>query len=108
MRERANQLAEAFTDGTITAAQLSAGSRRLNERIKVIESALSAVMKSPLDALPLGTDQVRTVWDTLPLGTRRAILRLLMDVTLLRGRPGRGPGGAYFDPESVLIEWRRG
>ena len=63
-------------------------------------------VKSPLDSLPVGTDQVRKVWDGLPLGTRRAILRVLVDVTLLKGKPGRYASGAYFDGETVEITWR--
>jgi hypothetical protein len=63
--------------------------------------------RSPLDEIPLGTDRVRAVWAQLPLGSKRAILRLLMDVTLLKGRPGRGPDGSYFDGSTVQIDWRQ-
>jgi hypothetical protein len=106
-RERANQLGAAFADGTISAAQLRAGSERLNGRIREIEAALAAtVQRSPLDTLPLGTEQVRERWEALPLGTRRAILRTLCEVTLLKGKPGRYASGAYFDGSTVDIQWK--
>jgi site-specific DNA recombinase len=108
LRERANQLGEAFADGAITSAQLRTGSERVNGRIREIESLLAvAVQRSPLDGLPLGTDQVREVWARLPLGTRRAILRTMLDVTLLKGKPGRYPNGAYFDGATIDIAWKQ-
>jgi hypothetical protein len=107
LRERANQLAGHFAEGVITSAQLAAGSVKFNSRIKDIEVRLSRQQqRSPLDGLPLGTDRVRGVWENLSLGSQRAIVRLLMEVTLLPGVPGRYPGGRYFDGSSVLIEWR--
>ena len=54
-----------------------------------------------------GGEDAAEVWAGLPLGTRRAIVRLLAEVTLLAGsKGGRLPGGGYFDPDSVRIEWR--
>lgn len=93
LRERANQLAASFADGEITAAQMSAGSVRLNERIKVIERELAAaVTRTPLDLVAgVGTPDVREAWGALSLASKRAILRLLVDVRLDRGVPGRKP-----------------
>jgi hypothetical protein len=62
-----------------------------------------AVVRSPLDPLPLGQAAVAEVWGTLPIGVRRNVIKVLMDVTLTaRARAGRG-----FDPESVDINWKR-
>lgn len=47
------------------------------------------------------------MWGLLPLGTRRAVLRTLMDVTLLKGKAGRYPSGAYFDGATIDIAWKR-
>jgi DNA invertase Pin-like site-specific DNA recombinase len=108
LRERSEQLAAAFADGAITSAQLREGSGRINGRIREIEAALARrLVRSPLDGLPLGTPDVAERWKRLPLGSQRAILRLLMDVTLLKGKPGRYADGAYFDGSSVEITWKR-
>lgn len=67
---------------------------RLAKRITEIDGRLSAAAeRSPLDGVPVGADveTVRKAWAALPLGTKRLILRALMDVTLLNGRPGRVP-----------------
>lgn len=107
LRERAAQLAAAFADGAVTVQQLRTGSERLNGRIRETEAVLAAAAgRSPLDGLPLGTERVREVWERLPLGARRAVLRTLADVTLHKGRPGRMPDGSYFDPGSVEITWK--
>jgi hypothetical protein len=41
------------------------------------------------------------VWASLSDEQRRAVAALLVDVTILPSRHGRG-----FDPESVKIEWK--
>ncbi len=41
------------------------------------------------------------MFDGLPLGHRREIVRTLMTVTLLP----TGQGARHFDPDSVEIEW---
>lgn len=108
LRARANGLSESFADGSITKAQMRAGSERVNTRIREIETVLAtAVTRSPLDGLPLGTDQVRGVWASLPLGTRRALLRELVDVTLLRAGSGRYPDGGYFSGKTVDVTWKQ-
>jgi site-specific DNA recombinase len=96
-------------DGTFTAAEARAGSEPPNKRMQVIETQLAqAAERSPLDDLPVGTTDVAGAWERLPLGAKRAILRTLMDVTLLKGKPGRYPNGAYFDGSSVEITWKQG
>lgn len=92
LRERANQLAAAFAAGTVTAAQLSAGSEVLNKRLTEIDAELAAsVVSSPLDGIPLGTEDVAAAWAKLSLVKRRTIVKTLVEVTLDRGRPGRAP-----------------
>ena len=106
-RERSRQLAEAFADGAITAQQMRAGSERINGRIGELDAVLArAAERSPLDGV-VGRPDAAQVWKGLDLGRRRAILRLLLDVTLLRGKPGRRPDGAYFDGSSVSVAWKR-
>ena len=107
MRERSAQLAGAFADGAITSAQLREGSSRINARIREIETTLARrVERTPLDDLPIGTPDMAAAWKRLPLGTKRAIVRLLMNVTLTREARSRYAGGAYFDGSTVEITWR--
>jgi hypothetical protein len=107
-QERSREFAEAFADGAITAQQMRAGSERINARIGELHAVLArAAERSPLDGVA-GRPDAAQVWEGLDLGRRRAILRLLLDVTLLRGKPGRRSNGAYFDGSSVSVAWKRG
>jgi DNA invertase Pin-like site-specific DNA recombinase len=108
LKQRKAEVVRLTVDGTFTPAEARAGSEPLNKRISEIEALLAvAAERSPLDDLPLGTGEVAAVWEHLPLGNKRAILRLLMDVTLIKGKPGRYANGAYFDGSSVQITWKR-
>ncbi|HEX7163231.1 MAG TPA: recombinase family protein [Trebonia sp.] len=115
-------------DGTLTEAEVRAEAKPLNDRLREIEGELSRTVEiTPLDLLPLGNmgryagtspgspvtkedavkaaREMREAWDQLPLGTRRAILRRTVDVTLLKAK-SRYPDGSYWSPESVSITWK--
>ena len=62
----------------------------------------TAPAHSPLAALA-GQDNSTTGWQALDLSQRRAVLDLLMTVTML---PARNRGGT-FDPDGVKIPWKR-
>lgn len=66
----------------------------------------SAAARSPLAGIADAED-VDAAWKAASLGRRRAVIDVLATVTLLPGQRGRLPGGAYFDPDSVVIEPRR-
>jgi len=107
LRARKTGLARMYAAGAIDDAQLTAGSAELGRELAKAEAELHTISeRDPLAGLA-GQPDAAQVWAGLPLGTRRAIIRLLADVTLLAGRKGgRLPGGSYFDPNSVRIEWR--
>ena len=71
----------------------------------------AAARGSVLPELAGGPDPAE-VWAKLDFDRRRAVLKVLVEVTILparRGRrPGWRPGEPYFDPSSVRIEPRRG
>jgi site-specific DNA recombinase len=74
--------------------------QQISERRSKIAEATAA---SPLAEF-LETDTVAAaaaLWETKSIGRRREIVRLLMDVTLLKGDPYR------LDPDTVLIRPRR-
>jgi len=92
LRENKSAVVSLVADGTISPADARQQIKSLSDRLNAIDAQLAvAVARSPLDALPLGTDRVREAWERLPLGSQRAIVRLLVDVTLYKGRPGRAP-----------------
>jgi hypothetical protein len=92
LRERKTAVLSLVADGTFTPGEARQQVQPITARLTEIEAQLAvSVARSPLEALPLGTDQVRGVWERLPLGSQRAIVRLLVDVTLHKGRPGRAP-----------------
>jgi len=46
------------------------------------------------------------VWDAMTMPTRRAVVRAVMSIRVLRGTPGRLHGLRFHD-DSVRIEWLR-
>jgi site-specific DNA recombinase len=114
LRQRLDTLVRMFTTGAIDERQLTIGTEETKAKIAEIDTALAAAgMRSPLDELR-GRD-IRTAWfgtepdrsDGLSLGHRRAIVDLLMTVTILPAPKGRRASGAYFDPQYVRIEWKQ-
>lgn len=112
IRERQDELADLFADGTITGRQLATGTAKLTARADELAALLAAVgERGPLDEVA-AADDVRTLWfgtqedrsDGLPLAKRRAILDALVTVTVLK-TVKRGPA---FDPEGVRFDWKAG
>jgi site-specific DNA recombinase len=105
LRQRLNEQAAAHARGTITTAQLEAGSAILRADLGRAEAALAAsVTGSPLDGIA-GRRDASEVWDALPLWRKRAALRVLVTPVLMPARGGRQPGGSYFDAASVVFRW---
>ncbi|MGV9635743.1 recombinase family protein [Nocardia rhamnosiphila] len=115
LRQRLDSMAKMFAAGAIDERQLIAGSEDLNGSIAEIDAVLAAAgVRSPLAELE-GSKDIRTTWfgtqpdrsDGLSLGRRRAIVDMLVTVTVLPAPKGRRISGAYFDPEFVDIQWKR-
>ncbi|MEV0543790.1 recombinase family protein [Nocardia salmonicida] len=115
LRQRLDSLAELFAAGEIDARQLSTASATLKANLAEIDSALAALgMRSPLDELK-GKPDIRAAWfgtkedrsDGLSLGIRRAIVEMLLKVTILPAPHGRRVSGAYFSPEYIRLEWKQ-
>lgn len=113
LRQRLDSLAEAFAAGEIDRRQLSTATGTLKTKVAEIDSALaSRGMRSPLDELR-GKD-IRKAWfgtkedrsDGLSLGARRAIVEMLMTVTVQPGPKGRPVSGRSFKPEYIRLEWK--
>jgi DNA invertase Pin-like site-specific DNA recombinase len=106
LRERKDELARLFASRAIDAAQLVTGTKQITADLAKAEAALEAA--APRDPLAhiAGRPDAAAVWEGLDLGRRRAIVSLLVEVTLLPGKGGRRPDGSYFDPDSVQIAWK--
>ena len=87
--------------GDLTDDELTTGLRANRERQAVVEAQIHASTEA--DPIPEFRDRpAETVWKSLPLARKRAILRLLMDVTL--NPPAKR--GRVFDSDSVLVAWK--
>jgi len=100
LRMRLTQLAEAFADGTLSAAQLRAGTERLRGNLADVEAQMAHVDRAPLLADLVTAEDVRKAWDGAGLDRQRAVVSLLYTVTLLP----RGRGRAPLSVDSVRME----
>jgi DNA invertase Pin-like site-specific DNA recombinase len=108
LRVRLDELAGLFAEGAVTGAQLTEGTARIRQRLNEVEIQLAgAVAGSPLEGLA-GAEDVTTAWEAISISRRKAVIAVLMTVTLLPAPRGRRPGGHYFDPDYVRIVWRQG
>ncbi len=106
LRVRMEELAALFADGAVTATQLAEGTARIRARLAEVEGALAtAAAGSPLAGFADAAD-VQAAWNAASVSRRKAVIDVLMTVTLLPAPRGRRPGGYYFEPASVKIEWK--
>jgi len=102
LRERLDGLALEFADGELTASQLRTATERIRAKLAEAEAALADSAKvDALGPLVLSGD-VQAAWDALGTARRRAVVDMLVTVTI--HPPGRGV--RTFRPETVGIEWR--
>jgi len=115
LHQRADELANLFASGAVTARQLATATETIRARSdEIVDELAQASIRGPLAELS-HTDDLERLWfgtdddrsDGLPLGKRRAVLDALLTVTVLPARRGQRVGGLYFDPEFVRIEWRQ-
>jgi DNA invertase Pin-like site-specific DNA recombinase len=104
IRARRIELATDFADG-MSAAEWKAARERLNTKLEAIEAKMVSASAARVFAdIPLGTDDVRAAFARLDMDRQRAVINVLLTATVMPvGKRGRVP----FDPERVVIEWRR-
>jgi DNA invertase Pin-like site-specific DNA recombinase len=90
--------------GLLTRAEQLAGSQRGKKRLTEISAALDEATRHDVLADLYAAEDMGAAWDASDLGARRAWIDALMTVILLA--PGRGAKG--FNPDTVVIEWKRG
>ncbi|OBA60151.1 recombinase [Mycobacterium sp. 1100029.7] len=107
LRARLDELSAMFADGSIDGPQLKRGTLELRSQLDSIDAQLAAARSaSAIANLVLAGDDLRTTWATSPPDVRGNIIDTLMTVTVLPGARGRRTGGAYFDPNTIEIDWK--
>lgn len=100
LRGRLDAAAEAYASGTITLSQLNTITKRLAPEIATAEQAASEPARARV-LEPLLERDPAEVWATLLPEQRRAVVDLLMTVTI-----NRAPGGRQRDHEAIAIVWK--
>jgi DNA invertase Pin-like site-specific DNA recombinase len=105
-REDLDGLAREFGAGEIDMQEwrvARVGARVRKERAEAVLA--SAVRVNPVAEL-VAADDVEARWAGLGLARQRAAIDWAMTVRVFPARAGRRPGGSYWDPDAVLIDWK--
>lgn len=106
-REGLDELARAFGAGEIDMQEWRIAREGARTKKAEAEAILSsAVRVNPLVEL-LDADDMDAAWNAWDLSRKRAAIDWAMTVRVLPARVGRRPGGGYWDPEAVVIEWKK-
>lgn len=99
LRARLDSLAEEFADGILTAAMLRTITERIRAKLADVEGRMISSQRSPVLAGLVGVEDVAAAWDALTLDRQRAVVDVLMTVSILPTGRGRG-----FDPNAIRVE----
>ena len=106
-RQTLTDLATALGDGEMDMLEWRAASKAAKKRLAEAEQVLSTAVKvNPVVGL-VSAEDPEAMWNALDLGRKRAVIDHLMTVVVLPARRGRLPGGGYWDPDSVRIDWKK-
>jgi site-specific DNA recombinase len=102
VRERLDDAAASFASGLITARQLATITGQLRPEL----AALEAASAPPPDRAAVlgglvGAIDVAASWERLSPDARRAVVRLLLEITVRRARRGN-----TWSTEGITLEWR--
>lgn len=101
-----DELAAAFGAGEIDMQEWRVARASARARKEKAEAILAtAVRVNPVAGL-LGAEDVEAAWGALDLSRRRAAVDWAMTVQVLPVSSGRQPGGSYWNPDGVRIEWK--
>jgi DNA invertase Pin-like site-specific DNA recombinase len=102
LRARLDYADDQFAEGRIDARSHERITAKLRPQLAEVEKRLRTVDSAPLLDGLVGTPQVRELWAQLPLSRRRAVVNLLLHITLHKTRQG----ARTFDPAAVQLTWR--
>lgn len=104
LRVRQEALALQAAEGGITPRQMATINQKIGAKLSEIETQIASASQGSVFVGVIGAHDVQTRWDSLTLDRRRAIVDTLLTITVLP--LGKG-AGQLFDPEGVLVEWRK-
>jgi site-specific DNA recombinase len=103
LRARLDTAADAYAEGTIDGAQLTRITAKLRPELERWQQVARAASTAP-DLLDVAGPDVAGRWEPLPLARKRAVIDLLLDISVL---PATRIGGHnLFNPESVQVIWK--
>ncbi|MET9517055.1 recombinase family protein [Streptomyces sp. NPDC002994] len=109
-RATLDELASALGSGALDLRSWQVASEGARTRLAGAEVVLSRAVKANPVAGLVGAEDIEAAWNDLARGPdlsrQRAVISYLMRVTLLPARRGRLPGGGYWDPDALRIEWK--
>ncbi len=91
-----------YGEGEIPARIMREQTDRQRAELATVERRIAALTRASRLSAVVGAADPVAAWRGLDVPARQAVVKALMDVTLLPGRPGRAP----FDPSTVSISWR--
>jgi uncharacterized membrane protein YccC len=103
LERRLDEAGEAFAAGEITRRQLSTITVRLRDKLKAARQNLGTTGRRDVLAHLVKTNDPAKVWATFSPERRRAVVRLLMDITIHHSSQR---GGGKFDYDTIEINWR--
>ncbi|MDI9885298.1 recombinase family protein [Streptomyces sp. HNM0645] len=105
-RATLDELAKGLGRGELDMRSWTVASAAARARLESAEKTMShAVKVNPVVGL-VGAEDPEAAWKGLDLSRQRAVIAYLMTVTVLPARKGRIPGGGYWDPDAVRIDWK--
>lgn len=102
LRARQEDIAAMLGEGEMTRAQFRTANARIAARLAEVEAVMAHAHRAPVLADLVKADDAAAAWEGLMLDRKRAVVDLLMSVTILPA----GPGRRVFDPATVHIEWK--
>lgn len=103
VRARLDELAAAYAAGAVDLRQLTTASDALRARLRSVEAEQASSRRVPVLGALVDTEDVAEVWHALPFERQRAVVDLLVEVTI---EPVTEQGPRVFDPSLVRIRWR--
>lgn len=105
-RTTLDELAAALGSGELDMRSYRVASEAARNRLETAQGVLAGAVKVNPAAGLVGAEDIDAAWNDLGLSRQRAVISHLMTVTVLPARRGRVPGGGYWDPDAVRIEWK--
>jgi site-specific DNA recombinase len=106
LQARLDGLVDDYADGLLDRAGMKRAADRIRPQLDAARARARATSTAAQDVLEGLTGlEVSQRWETLPIGRKRAVVDLLLDVRIHPVGAG-GKGRVPFDPDTIQIDWR--